>query len=161
MTTQHPIRIAAAVIVRADGMTLLVRKRGSAVFIQPGGKIEAAETPVEALCRELREELGLAVAPSEPAHVGRLSAPAANERGHIVEAELFRLRVDAPVRPAAEIEEVRWVDPAAPETLPPWEAVAPLTRDHIFPLLWPQAPSAAAAGGSLSRSDRAIGSQSG
>ncbi len=39
-STFHPsaIRIAAALITRADGRVLLVRKRGTALFLQPGGK---------------------------------------------------------------------------------------------------------------------------
>ena len=47
------IRIAAALLIGADGQTLLVRKRGTQAFMQPGGKIEAGEQPVHALAREL------------------------------------------------------------------------------------------------------------
>lgn len=46
------IRIAAALLVRNDGRTLLVRKRGSASFIQPGGKIDPrTRDHVLPLCR--------------------------------------------------------------------------------------------------------------
>ena len=34
------IRIAAGLLVDADGLALVVRKQGAAVFMQPGGKIE-------------------------------------------------------------------------------------------------------------------------
>ncbi|EPM86442.1 NUDIX hydrolase, partial [Pseudomonas syringae pv. actinidiae ICMP 18804] len=34
------INIAAALLIGADGRTLLVRKRGTQAFMQPGGKIE-------------------------------------------------------------------------------------------------------------------------
>ena len=50
------IRIAAALLIGSDGQTLLVRKRGTQAFMQPGGKIDAGEQPVEALARELRIE---------------------------------------------------------------------------------------------------------
>jgi delta 1-pyrroline-5-carboxylate dehydrogenase len=43
MDPQGVIRIAAALIRRADGRTLLVRKHNTETFMQPGGKIEAAE----------------------------------------------------------------------------------------------------------------------
>jgi len=39
--TPRIIRIAAAVLIGPDGRTLLVRKRGTEAFMQPGGKIEA------------------------------------------------------------------------------------------------------------------------
>ena len=125
-----PIRIAAALAIGSDGRLLLVRKRGTAFFMQPGGKIEPGEAPVDALRRELFEELGLVVAASGPEPLGRFSAAAANEAGRIVEAELFRLAVMGPVQPAAEIEEAVWVRAAEAERL----NLAPLTRDQVLPL---------------------------
>jgi hypothetical protein len=47
----------------------------------------------------------------------------------VVQAELFQLTIDADVSPAAEIEEVRWIDPATDGDL----TLAPLTRDLILP----------------------------
>ena len=46
-----------------------------------------------------------------------------------MEAELFEVRIDVPVTPDAEIEEVRWIDPAGDGGL----QLAPLTRDLILP----------------------------
>ncbi|MBV9560326.1 MAG: NUDIX domain-containing protein [Bradyrhizobium sp.] len=132
MTSSKTIRIAAAILDRADGMTLLVRKRGTTAFMQPGGKIEPGEHPALALCRELNEELGLSIDPAAPSYLGRYAAPAANEIGAIVEAEIFRVEIAAEVEPAAEIEEIVWVDPHLPLAL----MLAPLTRDHVLPLLW-------------------------
>ncbi|MET2827115.1 NUDIX hydrolase [Mesorhizobium shangrilense] len=67
---ESPIRIAAAVIIDADGRLLLVRKRGTSAFMQPGGKIEPDELPINALVRELREELGLVIDPGAPSWLG-------------------------------------------------------------------------------------------
>ena len=127
MTTT--IRIAAALLIGGDGQTLLVRKRGTQAFMQPGGKIDAGEQPVQALARELYEELNLQIDPGAAVYLGRFSAPAANEPGFTVQAELFQVHIDVPVSPAAEIEEVRWIDPAGDGGL----ALAPLTRDLILP----------------------------
>jgi 8-oxo-dGTP pyrophosphatase MutT (NUDIX family) len=125
-----PIRIAAALLCGPDGRTLLARKRGTSFFMQPGGKIEPNEAPLEALARELAEELGLTIDPASAVHLGRLLAPAANEPNRAVEAELFRLDIAGDVAPAAEIEEVVWVDPRSPDGI----ELAPLTALHVLPL---------------------------
>ena len=127
--TPRIIRIAAALLIGPDGRTLLVRKRGTQAFMQPGGKIEAHEQPVHALARELEEELGLVIDPSHASYLGKFSAPAANEPGFVVEAELFRLTIEEDVTPAAEIEEVIWIDPTTDGDI----TLAPLTRDLILP----------------------------
>ncbi len=126
----HRIRIAAALLTDAGQRLLLVRKRGTAWFMQPGGKIEPGEQPLDALARELREELGFAASPEAARYCGRFAAPAANEPGFIVEAELYALPLDGEPRPAAEIAEIAWLDPGTASTLP----LAPLTRDHALPL---------------------------
>ena len=124
------IRIAAALLVGANGRLLLVRKRGTLTFMQPGGKIEPGEPALAALLRELQEELGILVHPSEPVYMGKFAAPAANEPGSVVEADLFRLFRQDQIHPAAEIEEVRWIDHRVPTNL----LLAPLTRDHVLSL---------------------------
>lgn len=123
------IRIAAALLIKPNGQTLLVRKRGTQAFMQPGGKIDSGEQPAEALARELHEELGLIIEPTDAVYLGNFSAPAVNEPGYTVEADLFQVTIDEPVSPAAEIEEVRWIDPATDGDL----ILAPLTRDLILP----------------------------
>jgi 8-oxo-dGTP diphosphatase len=123
------IRIAAALLIGSDGQTLLVRKRGTQAFMQPGGKIDAGEQPAQALARELHEELNLRIDPNAAVYLGKFCAPAVNEPGFTVEAELFQVNIDVTVSPAAEIEEVRWIDPAGDGGL----QLAPLTRDLILP----------------------------
>jgi 8-oxo-dGTP pyrophosphatase MutT (NUDIX family) len=123
------IRIAAAVIWRADGCVLVVRKRGSAIFMQPGGKLEPGETPEAALRRELSEELRLmgTLGPLEP--LGRFSARAANEPDTVVEAVVFATALDGEATPQAEIEELSWIDPEHQDEI----RLAELSRDHILP----------------------------
>jgi 8-oxo-dGTP pyrophosphatase MutT (NUDIX family) len=124
------IHIAAALLIGADGRTLLVRKRGTQAFMQPGGKIEAGEPAVDALARELEEELGLRINPASAGYLGSFAAPAANEPGYEVRCELFEVRIDVDVMPAAEIEEVLWISAHSHPDL----NLAPLTRESILPI---------------------------
>jgi mutator protein MutT len=128
---QPVIRVVAALIRNDRGEVLLVRKRGTSMFMNPGGKYEPGETAPETLVRELSEELGVTVHESALDYLGFFTTDAANEPGHILEAEVFAVRLAGAVEPLAEIDELRWVDPAALGDLP----VAPLARDHIFRLL--------------------------
>ena len=60
------VLVAACALVDADNRVLLARrpegKNMAGLWEFPGGKLEAGETPEEALIRELREELGIEVA---------------------------------------------------------------------------------------------------
>jgi 8-oxo-dGTP diphosphatase len=124
-TPSGVIRISAAILTRRDGRTLLVRKRGTHAFMQPGGKIERGESPVDALCRELFEELGIAIVTADVQFIGRFAAPAANEPGYQVQADVFSIETNEPVQPGFEIEEVMWIDPHESGSV----HLAPLTRD--------------------------------
>lgn len=126
------IEVVAALVVGPDGRTLLVRKRGTSAFMNPGGKPDPGEGHVDALCRELAEELGLQVDGARLRPLGTIRTVAANEPGHDLVAHCFLLRLaaDEDPRAAAEIDEARWVDPARPEV-----PLAPLAATHLLPLL--------------------------
>ncbi|GAA1725444.1 NUDIX domain-containing protein [Aeromicrobium alkaliterrae] len=131
--TQPPvIEVVAATVVDPEGRTLLVRKRGTRAFMNPGGKPEAGESHVDALVRELAEEIGLLVEPSALQPLGTFRTEAANEPGHDLVAHAFLLELGSPDhRVAAEIEESRWVDPDAPGDL----LLAPLAAEILLPWL--------------------------
>jgi 8-oxo-dGTP diphosphatase len=125
-----PIEIVAALIRDSEGRALLVRKRGTSAFMQPGGKRDAGESDEAALAREIDEELGCRVIADSVRHIGEFICAAANEPGRDVKAVVYAVDVTGDIRPAAEIDEIIWVDPARPGAYP----LAPLTRDHILPL---------------------------
>ncbi|WP_409306382.1 NUDIX hydrolase [Pectobacterium sp. B1J-3] len=130
MSISSEIRIAAAVILDTTGACLLVRKRGTTAFMQPGGKMEPNETPEAALIRELQEELLITVSADDLTYLGQFSNHAVNEPGCTVVAEVYRVVGVASVNPAAEIAEVVWVDPRSPFTVP----LAPLSQEQLLPL---------------------------
>ena len=124
------ISIVAALIRNEAGRVLLVRKRGTAAFMQPGGKRDAGESDVVALAREIGEELGCRMLPSSARKLGQFSCPAAHEPGFTVQAAVYAIAVAGKIAPHAEIEEIAWVDPGALPDL----NLAPLTRDYVLPL---------------------------
>lgn len=128
--TDKIISIVAALIRDEAGRLLLVRKRGTSAFMQPGGKRDAGESDVAALTREIDEELGCSVVADSVRHLGLFDAPAANEPGFRVKAAVYAVDVDGPIMPRAEIEEAVWADAAMLSRL----QLAPLTRDHVLPL---------------------------
>jgi len=128
--TAQVIEVVAALVRDEAGRVLLVRKRGTSAFMQPGGKREADEGDVAALMRELDEELGCRVLPETAQHLGEFHVPAANEPGQEVRAALYAVEVAGAIVPSAEIDELRWVDP---QVMPDLD-LAPLTRDYVLPL---------------------------
>jgi 8-oxo-dGTP diphosphatase len=130
MTAIGTIRIVAALIRDHAGRVVLVRKRGTQAFMQPGGKLDAGEDDITALSREISEELGCVLDPASVLPFGAFDAVAANEPGFRVKAHLYRVDVTGEILPSREIDEAVWVDPASPPDI----HLAPLTRDHVLPL---------------------------
>ncbi|MGW3111622.1 NUDIX hydrolase [Streptomyces sp. SID4982] len=119
--------VAAAVIVR-EGRLLVVSKQAAPdVFYLPGGKPDAGEEPLEALVRELDEELG--VVPLEPRLLAEVEAVAALE-GVPMAMTVFTARIDQDPCPAAELADMRWTT-GREDGL----RLAPAVRDHVLPLL--------------------------
>ncbi|WP_454759714.1 NUDIX hydrolase [Caulobacter segnis] len=121
--------IVTAVIRDADGHMLLVRKRGTTTFMKPGGKRDGGEDDLATLARELDEELGCRLVHAEL--LGHYTAPAANEAGFTVQSATYLATVEGDITARAEIEELAWIDPAAPGDL----RLAPLLTEQVLPAL--------------------------
>ena len=128
--SERIISVVAALIRDDSGRVLLVRKRGTAAFMQPGGKRDSGESDVAALSREIVEELGCCVDQRTARSLGVFECAAANEPGFTVRAAVYAVDVEGAIAPQAEIDEMVWVDPRALPDL----NLAPLTRDHVLPL---------------------------
>lgn len=129
--TNEIIRVSAVVLRDHQGRVLTVRKRGTARFMLPGGKPEAGESPAETALREVQEELLIDLEPAALRHLGTFLADAANEAATQVHAEVFEHPSVRVGEPAAEIEELRWLDPTGPRPAD----LAPLLEHHVLPAL--------------------------
>lgn len=129
----HHLHIAAACLFNTQGHLLTVRKRGTQAWMLPGGKRDGDETPLQALVRELQEELQITMAAADFAPLGQFSAIAANEAATQVHAHVLvaHAPLQRTVQAAAEIAGVQWLalDQPLPDTL------APLLRSQVIPAL--------------------------
>jgi len=88
---------------------LLAYSRNKQCFYLPGGKIDAGETALKALCREIAEELNVLIDEQELKYYTHITAPAYGEgNGIIMEQDCFFLHRDIAPRASAEIGELKY-----------------------------------------------------
>ncbi len=125
----RPTLVVSAVCFRdGAGRILTVRKRGTSMFMLPGGKLERGESAADAAVREIREEIGVALAPADLRLLGEWTTDAANEPDTLVTGTVYCATLNSNPVASAEIEEVRWVTVGDPQ-------LAPLLRDAVMPAL--------------------------
>jgi 8-oxo-dGTP diphosphatase len=108
------VLVAAVALVDGDGRVLLAQrppgKSLAGMWEFPGGKVEAGETPEQALIRELKEELGLDVAASCLAPF--TFASHSYDEFHLL-MPLYVCRVWKGIATALEGQVLAWVRPSA------------------------------------------------
>ncbi len=126
-TSDHLLPVVAAALVDADGRVLLQQRPAgkslAGLWEFPGGKLEAGETPEDALIREIEEELGIAVPHACLAPAAFASAPL-GERHLVLLLYIARKWVGVPR--ALEATALKWVRPADMHALPMPSADRPL-----------------------------------
>jgi 8-oxo-dGTP diphosphatase len=108
-----------AVVHDAAGRLLLIRRghdphRG--LWSLPGGRIEAGESPEQAVVRDVREETGLGVVPGRP--VGRVTIPGDGVVFDVLDLACELSHPDAPPLPGDDATEALFADAATIEGLP-------------------------------------------
>ncbi|TAN83657.1 MAG: Nudix family hydrolase [Gallionella sp.] len=135
MTPQKIIGVAAAAILRADGSFLLAQRPAGKAYEGywefPGGKIEAGETPLHALCRELQEELGIAAIAAYPWLTRVFAYPHATVRLHF-----FRVLAWQGEPHGHENQQLRWQRLPHLSVTPVLPANAPILRALELPGLY-------------------------
>jgi 8-oxo-dGTP diphosphatase len=126
---QGEIISIVAALVLDQGKALLVRKRGTHAFMQPGGKIHDGESELETLDRELREELGCGIVAGSERLLGHFEGLAANEPDALLRAVLYLVDLAGRPEPLAEIEGMLWLDVGESPTV----ELAPFTDRFVLP----------------------------
>lgn len=102
------------------GRILCARPRGKDVFYVPGGKREGAESDLETLVREIKEELTVLLDPKTVAHAGTYEAGAPGlPDGTMVRMACYTAEYQGDLMPSREIEEMAWFSYADRDLVPP------------------------------------------
>ena len=123
--------VVAAALVRNDGRIFLQKrpegKTLAGLWEYPGGKVESNETPEHALIRELEEEVGIIVKPTDLVPITFASQPVADK--HMI--LLLYIATGWNGEPAAlEEQETGWFPPEQMADLP----MPPADLPFIAPL---------------------------
>jgi 8-oxo-dGTP diphosphatase len=132
MISQKITEVAAAVLQRPDGTFLLaqrpVGKAYEGYWEFPGGKIELGESPYQALCRELQEELGITVTTAYPWLLREFTYPHA-----IVRLHFFRVVTWQGEPHGRENQQLSWQRLSDISVAPILPANAPILRALSLP----------------------------
>lgn len=98
-------------VVIKDNKLLLAYSNNKKAWYLPGGKLDALETPVQALLREVEEELNLQMEADELQFYTHISAPAFGENVNIqMEQDCYLYKLNKPIQPSNEIVAVQFFD---------------------------------------------------
>jgi 8-oxo-dGTP pyrophosphatase MutT (NUDIX family) len=104
-----PVHVTGSAIVTGPRGTVLHWHKRIGGWMQPGGHIDAGETPWDAALRETREETGLAVRhPDGGPLLLHLDAHQAGPHVHLDLRYLLCSADDEPAPPPGESQQVRW-----------------------------------------------------
>ena len=104
---KHIIKIAAAMI-HGKKELLIVKKKGSDIYINPGGRVEKYETDLETLRRELREELKINFFYAKFLN-SYYSAKAAHDPDCELTIRMYLVKWTGKITPSSEIERADWL----------------------------------------------------
>lgn len=89
---------------------LSTRSKGKDAWYIPGGKREQGETDIQALIREVKEELDVDLLPGTISYLETFSAQAHGKpEGVFVQMTCYKGDYQGNLKPSSEIEEIKWL----------------------------------------------------
>ena len=135
MANPSPVEVAAAVLIRPDNSFLLACRPDGKPYAGywefPGGKIEAGESPLQALARELDEELGITVRQATPWLTRTFTYPHA-----IVRLRFYRVTNWQGEPTSRERQQLTWQTAENITVSPLLPANAPILRSLMLPPIY-------------------------
>ncbi len=101
----------AGLVVLRDNKLLLAYSNNKKAWYLPGGKVDAGETSLQSLQREIWEELTLRIEAEELKYYGHITAPAYGEHTNILmEQDCYLYTLQEDITPRNEIGAVKFFD---------------------------------------------------
>ncbi len=91
-----------------DRKVLFVRAKGKELFYNAGGKPEKGEGDIEALARELQEELGVKLLPRTLEYLATFRGPVEGKPHTFVQSRCYNAQCEGELVPSAEVEAFAW-----------------------------------------------------
>ena len=103
-----------------DGTILSTRSKGKDAYYLPGGKREGADTDLQTLTREIKEELSVDILPETAKLYGIFEAQAHGKaEGLLVRMTCYTAEYRGSLCPDNEIAELRWLTTADMDRISP------------------------------------------
>lgn len=98
-------------ILLNDKKVLVCRPKGKETFIAPGGKLEGGESLMDALKRELKEEISVGINEIETEEFGTFYGKASGKEESTLRMDVFFIKQwTGEIKPGSEIEEILWIN---------------------------------------------------
>jgi len=119
-----------ALCVIKDNRLLVQEEVGEEYYLLPGGRAEEGEGAVQALCREVKEELGIELELQTLSFIGEFEDVSAGGDEYHVHVDLYSGNYHGEMKPCSEVIKLIWIDKNDD-----WSKLAPVTKNKILPTL--------------------------
>lgn len=119
-----------ALCIIRNNRLLVQEEEGVDHYILPGGKAEHEEGAIQALSREIKEELGIDLDIASLSFLGEFKDILSGKIDELVHVDLYQGEVNGQMRPCSEVKRLIWF-----AKNDDWDKLAPVTRNKIMPVL--------------------------
>lgn len=119
-------------MINEKGEFLVLKKYGSDICVNPGGRVKGEETHIDTLKRTLKEKLGINLVSAE--FYGSFhSEKAMHDPDHSLQIHAYVVKWKGEIKPQGKIEQAIWLDKESLESKK--YNVAPQILEQIIPAL--------------------------